>query len=425
MYLSLKEGNYLLNQPTGISFSYILNGTYMNIGVNKSAEDILLRLSGQYEQEMIVAELCEVYNEKHDVVKGFVNEFINTLKSNNVIVESNEIKNNIVLRGSETYYTPEHVTFELTHKCPLSCQHCFVDAGFGSEMDSLKCKESLQELLDMGVSVFQLTGGEPFVYSKVDKIIEMIHREGRAIHITTSGYIYTKTVQSCLDLLSESDTSQIQVSVDGLEATHNQIRGKKDSYDKAIKFIKGCVKRGINTSVATSLIKQPIEEIEKLASIVKALGVTEYKLGLITNQGRAKDNKLNGYTYNEYCSIVNYLKKNFDDEFFTIEEIEEKSEIGNCGAGYKTLKIKPNMMVTPCAMMQLNIGNLKHEQLKTILNRSFKLFSKLEFPDSKQCSTCSEENYCKGCISEAIIRKDSVSICNWEVKQQGILCEII
>lgn len=227
MYLSLKEGNYLLNQPTGISFSYTLNGTYMNIGVNKSAEDILVRLSGQYDQEMIVLELCKVYRENHTVVRGFVSEFINTLKSNNVIVESKEIKNNIVLRGSETYYTPEHVTFELTHKCPLSCQHCFVDAGFGSEMDSIKCTESLQELLDMGVSVFQLTGGEPFVYSEVDKIIEMIRQEGRAVHITTSGYVYTKSVQSCLDLLSESDTSQIQVSIDGLKETHNQIRGKK------------------------------------------------------------------------------------------------------------------------------------------------------------------------------------------------------
>ncbi|MGX7263405.1 SPASM domain-containing protein [Enterococcus crotali] len=87
--------------------------------------------------------------------------------------------------------------------------------------------------------------------------------------------------------------------------------------------------------------------------------------------------------------------------------------------------MKPNMVVTPCAMMRLNIGNLKQESLKTILNRSFKLFSKLEFPDSKQCSTCSEENYCKRCISEAIIRKDSVSVCNWEVKHQGILCKII
>ncbi|MFD1901575.1 SPASM domain-containing protein [Enterococcus termitis] len=85
-------------------------------------------------------------------------------------------------------------------------------------------------------------------------------------------------------------------------------------------------------------------------------------------------------------------------------------------AGYKTLKNQPNMMVTPCAMMQLNIGNLKRESFKTILIKSFKLFSKLAFPDSKQCSTCSEENYYKGYISEAIIRKDSVSVCNWKVK---------
>jgi MoaA/NifB/PqqE/SkfB family radical SAM enzyme len=60
-----------------------------------------------------------------------------------------------------------------------------------------------------------------------------------------------------------------------------------------------------------------------------------------------------------------------------------KNEIGNCGAGFKTLKIKPNMMVTPCAMMQLNIGNLKRESFKTILIKSFKLFLKLAFPDSK------------------------------------------
>ncbi len=425
MYLSLRKGNFILKQPNEIFFSYNLFGTRMFIGINESAESILAHLNGENTEEDIVNSLCKKYDEPQSVVKYFVSEFIEDLRVNDILVELDQPSINIIKNGSDEYYTPEHVTIELTHKCPLYCKHCFLDAGNGQEINNEKCYHLVSELLRIGVRIFQLTGGEPFSFRQIDSIINLLSNNYATIHISTSGYILSKKVKLCLDELSKSIDPLIQVSIDGMETTHNDIRGKKDAYEKALKFIKYTVNKKIPTVVSTILIKQSLLELELLANTVKDLGVDELRLGILTNQGRAEENVLEGYTYTDYKRTLSYLKSKFNSANFAITETEE--EINNaksCGAGYKTIKITPSLMVTPCAMMPVNIGNLNIESLESILERSYNTFSSLKSPSTLFCSTCSEENYCKGCISEAIIRKDTVRICSWETSQKDILCTI-
>lgn len=418
MYIVLKKGNFIVKQPNGTLFSYRFNDEYMRIGINESAFDIIKRLDGTKSEEQVVDDLCIKYNEKKHVVEEMTKAFIEVLKKENIVETLDKPCLRTTIRGSSEYYTPEHVTIELTHKCPLKCKHCFVNAGNGMTIDYEKSKKLLATFLNLGVNIFQLTGGEPFVFKQIKEHISAIIENGRAVHITTSGFIYSRDIEECLDTLVKSEQSKVQVSLDGLKNRHNEIRGHIKAYDRAIFFIEQCVSRNIATSVATSLIDQDIEEIEKLTVLVKNKGVREHRLGLVVNQGRAKKNNLTGYTYDEYKEVLKYLKSKYDSEFFTVKENEDADIEENCGAGYKTLKITPSLLVTPCAMMQFNIGNLNNENIEDVLKRNYKRFSLLEYPNPKYCNSCSEEVYCKGCISEAIVRKNNVKECSWEVSQK-------
>ncbi|MFS0926365.1 radical SAM/SPASM domain-containing protein [Enterococcus durans] len=419
MYLSLKSGNFVLKQPDGTFFSYLFNDTRMTIGINESAEEILTCLNGQYSYDMLINYFSKKYEESIEEVNYLLRDFIDNLKNNNVLMETVDKKERMTVRESKDYYTPEHITLELTHKCPLNCKHCFLSAGvLGKEMPLEKSIYLTKELLNKGVRIFQLTGGEPFTFVGIGKIINLLIENDASVHVTTSGYINTKKVKLCLDSLAVSKDPLIQVSIDGTERIHNNIRGRKDAYRRTIQFIKECRSRNLPTIVSTILIDQSLEEIIELTGIIKKLGVKEQRLGIITNQGRAVENRLDGYTYKKYKSILQYLKSTFDDDNFTVEEIEEEcNDLKDCGAGYKTLKITPKLMVTPCAMMQMNIGNLNRESLEKVLIRSYQTFSQLEFPSSKYCKDCVQEEYCKGCISEAVIRKDTVDECKWQNSQ--------
>jgi len=425
MYVSLKNNNFLLEQPDGVLFSYVINGARLLVQVNDSAEFILCKLNGLHKINDIVKFLAKKYHENEHEVEIMVNDFINELRDNNLIEEHDVPVKKAIKKGIRDYYTPEHVTMELTHNCPLKCKHCFVNAGIGREIPADKCMQLLKELLNIGTRTFQLTGGEPFSYQSIDQIIEILIAEGANIHISTSGYILNKKVKKCLEMLLDSNSPLIQVSIDGQENTHNSIRGKNDAYDNTIKFIKYSVSKNIPIIVATTLIDQTFEEIDGLVLELKNLGVKQVRLGIITNQGRATTNNLNSYSIKEYQETLVSLKEIYDDEVFQVEELEESlNSLKSCGAGYKTIKITPYMTVTPCAMMQLNIGNLNRESLPEILKRSYRNFSRLEFPQDTFCSGCPEEEYCHDCISESIIRKNNVDNCLWEQSQQDILCAL-
>ncbi|MCI1902672.1 MAG: PqqD family peptide modification chaperone [Enterococcaceae bacterium] len=418
----MKNNNFILEQPNKILFSYIIKGSRMLVNINDSAKQILLRLNGIYTIDEIIRALGKEYQEDFLIVKMMVENFLDELRENSLLEEhSISIEKNIK-RGYSNLYTPEHVTLELTHNCPLKCQHCFLNAGIGKEMPFEKCEQVVTELLESGTRIFQLTGGEPFCFKKINKIISLLISEGAEIHISTSGYILNDEVKKSLEMLTRNGNAIIQVSIDGTKESHNYIRGRKDAYEKAIDFAKYSISKKISTVVATTLIHQSLEEIEELVAYLKEIGVNKIRLGLITNQGRAYQNNLKGYTLSHYKKMLVYLKEKYDDKLFRVEESEEISNsLKSCGAGYKTIKITPQMIVTPCAMMQLNIGDLKKESLTRVLERSYINFSKLEFPQKDYCENCLEEEYCHDCISESIIRKNNVENCTWEDSQHEVL----
>lgn len=424
MYIKLKENNFILEQPTGHFFSYFINGERMLLEVNDTALDILLCLDGKFKLKDIIYYLVDKYDESYAIVKEIVQEFLSDLSENNLLNYCKENKKINILKGSTEIYTPDFVTFDLTHNCPLKCEHCFINAGIGKSMSPEFSVSLLKELIELGVTTFQLTGGEPFSYPYLKNLIKIMVDNQVSIRIATSGYILNRNAKECLEILSKYEDVHIQVSVDGLEETHNRIRGKKDSFEKAMNFIDFCINYKLPVIIATSLIDQTIQELKELTNLLKNKYILQQRLGLISDQGRAKENTINRYNYNEFMNTISILKSLYETENFSIEEIENKDiDTVDCGAGYKTIKISPIGLVTPCAMMSFNIGNLNVESLKTVLTRTTKNFMKLSSPNKNFCSGCFHEDYCNGCISEALIRKNSVDYCDWYDSQKTIISE--
>lgn len=422
MFLNLKSNNFVLQQPTGLFFSYVLNGERMLLEVNDTAAEILLCLDGTLNIDDIINIMSMKYGEAPSEVAKYIKPFIGDLKDNLLIEENKNKSKYEVFKGSLDYYTPDFVTLDVTHKCPLKCAHCFVNAGIGKSMDNNICLDVVKELLELGVTTFQITGGEPFVYSNIKNVLDILIKKNVSIRIATSGYVHNKLSEECLDMLFGYKDIHVQVSIDGTEEIHNQIRGKKDSFSKAMLFISKCIDKNIPVTVATSLINQPILKLSELTGILKDKGISQQRFGLITNQGRAKENDIARYSYKDFLEILCKLKENYEDDFFSIEEIENKQEANfDCGAGYKTIKIMPNLLVTPCALMSFNIGNLSTESLVSMFKRTTRVFMPLNHPEKSICGVCLHQEYCNGCISEAIVRKETVKNCNWYEKERALI----
>ena len=117
---------------------------------------------------------------------------------------------------------------KLTHDCNLSCIHCPFRKRKGPSLSFQQALTSLKTLHDWGVRILIVEGGEPFLWRDGEFALSDIVTEARrlffTVGVTTNG---TFPIETGCDI--------VWVSVDGLRATHDRIRGV--SFDKIMSNI--------------------------------------------------------------------------------------------------------------------------------------------------------------------------------------------
>lgn len=138
---------------------------------------------------------------------------------------------------------PESIGFHLTKRCNLHCQMCFLwanreDRGAvlreykAEEMDPNRWLEIIDEVAFYKPSI-GISGGESLLFENVLPIIRHIKSKKMYCSINTNGMLLEKYAQ---DLVA-AKLDMVRVSIDGLPAIHDKIRGVKGSFSRLIKGI--------------------------------------------------------------------------------------------------------------------------------------------------------------------------------------------
>jgi len=147
---------------------------------------------------------------------------------------------------------PVMINFAVTSRCNLLCTTCNVGRNYFSNPsiaeDDLKVDEidalfSKNCALLKDVRTIQITGGEPFMRDDLVKIIEVIHHylPKCAIWIATNGTM-PKVIKSEVAKIAKIHRYiSIGVSLDGSEVIHDQMRGVKETFFRAIQTLGGLV----------------------------------------------------------------------------------------------------------------------------------------------------------------------------------------
>jgi MoaA/NifB/PqqE/SkfB family radical SAM enzyme len=168
--------------------------------------------------------------------------------------------------------TPVALIFFVTSRCNLRCSHCF----YWKELNAASENElSIDEIRKIARSFehpvsLSLTGGEPFLRRDLKEIIRAF-REGcgtREVGIATNGTLEASTVETVRSILDEGLLSNlsVQVSLDGLEKTHDAIRGIKGVFKKTMSTLKVLKKMeahypNLQLKIALAIQKQNITEL--------------------------------------------------------------------------------------------------------------------------------------------------------------------
>ena len=128
-------------------------------------------------------------------------------------------------RVNYPFVGPQTVQFSLTSRCNLRCKMCNI-AGRQPEEEELSTsciKRLMDQAAQWGVREVLFTGGEPFLRNDIYELCSYASEKGLRSVITTNG---TLLDEAACRRLADCGAGHLHFSLDGLENTHDSLRGK-------------------------------------------------------------------------------------------------------------------------------------------------------------------------------------------------------
>ncbi len=128
-------------------------------------------------------------------------------------------------------------------------------------------KAILKQIYNSGACGVAFEGGEPLLRKDLADILAF----SRSLPLHTSLITNGTLLKSRIDEIAPYINGVVYVSLDGLEKTHDYIRGVGGSFRKAVECICAAKKR-VPVTINTTVMAENVDEIESLVELAKELG---------------------------------------------------------------------------------------------------------------------------------------------------------
>lgn len=360
-----------------------------------------------------------------------------------------------ILGKQEPWLRELHI--DITGQCNLYqyCQHCFRGDKLRKQEDLPVSKwiKVIDEASRMGTYLVAISGGEPFLYSGLPRIVNtIIDRKMLLNGIFTNGTVWTSETEEVVRRISNSQLmTSFFVSIDGRdEATHDKNRGQ-GSYQKTTEFLKKLrdlrEKRGGRFKiVANSFIDEAnYTDLSAWYADLKSLGFDRWRLTSGRVVGRLRVNQsILAPIYGLFLEYAKLLDTYFDDHdagvstmhlnidgFFSSSMMNGVAyifdpELPVCDYKHDAVSIEPTGDVQFCtSWMNGSFGNVFKSTLSSIwYSDELRSAKATKIKDVTDCLDCELLRWCgTGCRTAAasFISKDPMSCLRYALFREIIL----
>ncbi|MDW7727939.1 MAG: radical SAM protein [Candidatus Methanoperedens sp.] len=308
---------------------------------------------------------------------------------------------------------PFIIGWELTLVCNLRCRHCGSSAGM-PRVRELTLEESLaicDQFPALLVQEVNFTGGEPLLRPDWQKICSHLGELGISTKILTNGLtLGSDTVAAMKDL----GIAGVGISLDGLESTHDHIRGHVGLFRCALAGIKRVQNADIPITVITTVNALNLTELPSMFTLLRSMGINRWQIQPISPQGRAHKYAELHLTEEAYMQLGTFVKQweplaeeiglkirpsdNFG--YFTEMDTREPPWRG-CSAGLFSCGITSDGKIKGCISLPDEIieGDLRQHDLWDIWFHPDSFAYTRQFSIKKlgsACHSCDKAEQCHG-----------------------------
>ena len=157
---------------------------------------------------------------------------------------------------------------KLTYNCNLRCKMCPFWKRSNQESSTEQEKEVLRQIYSSGACSVAFEGGEPLLRKDLVKILAF----SRSLPLHTSLITNGILLESRIDEIAQYINGALYVSLDGLEKTHDTIRGVNGCFRKAVRGITASRSK-VQVIINSTIMADNIHEVEDLVKLAKELDV--------------------------------------------------------------------------------------------------------------------------------------------------------
>lgn len=317
-------------------------------------------------------------------------------------------------------FKPYLVALNLTKRCNLKCDHCYLDAttkaaGGDDELTTEECFRLIEQIAEVNKGcLLVITGGEPLVRPDILEIARHAVTLGFMVVFGTNGMLIDDRMAK---QLVEIGVMGVGISIDSLDPhKHNAFRGVPGAWEAAVAGIEASKRNGLQFQVHFSAQPMNYQELPAVIEWAHALGARVLNVFFMVCTGRGEE--LTDITPAQYEEVLGYLVKCQDEyqgmlirarcapHFKRLAyEKDPNSPItkatgymgGGCLAGTNYARVTPNGELTPCPYMPLSAGNVRDNSFVDLWEKS-DIFNSFRYPQLKgKCGDCEYSEICGGC----------------------------
>lgn len=300
----------------------------------------ILRLLGQPIDDIRL--LKSLHQSDVDIEQQDLTEFLILLHDQGIIVDSD------VALGTRSFYdkktefrhdclvAPTSTTIYITERCTKQCRHCVVrsspNVDTAGEMNVSEWKTALGMLHDFGVCSLVFTGGEPFLKDGILEILSAADVMKFGITLLTD---YDGMNSSHVEFLKGLDhLLDVQVSLDGANATtHEYLRGS-GSFDNAIRRLELLGESGLRYTISFTAHRGNVAEIDGVVELYHRYNASYLYINPLAPYGRAKETMRDqifddvelGWLAHKYLDVVRHHDVNSGNPYWQYVAEEDKGD---------------------------------------------------------------------------------------------------
>jgi len=278
---------------------------------------------------------------------------------------------------------PVQASLITTYRCNSKCRMCKIWRYPTDPDEEIKPKN--YEKLPSGMRI-NITGGEPMIREDIEDIFKILYPKSTLLELSTNGFFTDRIVH----LAEKFPRILVRVSVEGLPAINDEMRGVPQGFDRALRTVLELTKTECK-DIGFSVVISPdnISDLLLLYELSSRLGI---ELGnSVVHNSWYFHNMNNPITGNDEIwktekkfieTLLNSKRKGLRNKFKDYARAYFNQSIlkrlrGDprgyrppCGAGIDFFFIDPFGNVSPCngSPEEWIIGNIKNNTVKEILN---------------------------------------------------------